>query len=100
MLPKAMQIQIMETLDGEYVGGLRERHNHKHKQKQMCPEIGDVVIVHGDSRKTGKWTVGIVRKQFRGKRRSGKRSRALDAKKHSRSTSAVTLPSGAKGVSR
>ena len=47
--------------------GLRERHNLKHKQKQMCPEIGDVVLVHGDSRNRGKWTVGVVRKQFEGK---------------------------------
>ena len=47
--------------------GPRERQNQKRKQKQTCPEIEDVVLVHGDSRNRGKWTVAIVRKQFEGR---------------------------------
>ena len=64
---KRCKDRLWKRWTAEYVRGLRERHNQKYNQKQMCPEKGDVVLVHGDERNRGKWTVGVVQKLFEGR---------------------------------
>eukprot|EP00794_Sanderia_malayensis_P014442 gene14442-biopygen11541 len=52
---------------GEYIRGLREKHNLKHKAKSSVIKIGDVVIIKNDERNRGKWNLGIVEELIEGK---------------------------------
>ena len=52
---------------GEYVKGLRERHNLNHKTKQLSIKPGDVVLITSDERNRGKWNIGVVVKLIKGR---------------------------------
>eukprot|EP00112_Aurelia_sp_Birch-Aquarium-sp1_P013008 Seg2741.1 transcript_id=Seg2741.1/GoldUCD/mRNA.D3Y31 product="hypothetical protein" protein_id=Seg2741.1/GoldUCD/D3Y31 len=45
---------------GEYVKALRERHNLKHDSKTPSLKEGDVVLIKGEERNRGKWSIGII----------------------------------------
>ena len=51
----------------EYLVALRERHNLNHKGKDANIQIGDVVIIKGESKNRGNWKLAIVEKLHRGK---------------------------------
>ena len=51
----------------EYVTELRERHNLKNKVKNSSPDVGEVVMIKGDHKSRGKWTIGVVTKTYVGK---------------------------------
>ena len=52
---------------GEYVKGLRERHNLNYKTKQLSIKPGDVVLMTSDERNRGKWNIGVVVKLIKGR---------------------------------
>ena len=52
---------------GEYVKGLRERHNLNHKTKQLSIKPGDVVLITSDERNRGKWNIDVVMKLIEGR---------------------------------
>ena len=52
---------------GEYVKGLRERHNLNHKTTQLSVKPGDVVLITSDERNRGKWNIGVVVKLIKGR---------------------------------
>ena len=41
----------------EYLKALRKRHNMKNKTKEMSLKPGDVVLIKGDERNRGQWTI-------------------------------------------
>ena len=45
----------------------RERHNLKHKTKEMSVQLEDVVLIQGFEGTRGKWNIGIVIKQIKGR---------------------------------
>ena len=51
----------------EYVTALRERHNMQHKSKAVNINVGDVVMMKGESKKRGRWKIGIISELFQGK---------------------------------
>ena len=44
----------------EYLRALRERHDCEYKGKENHLQIGDVVMVKGDEKNRGKWTLGVI----------------------------------------
>ena len=46
---------------------LRERHNIQHKSKAVDINVGDVVMIKGESKKKGRWKIGIISELFQGK---------------------------------
>ena len=50
----------------EYVRALRERHNLTHRGKENTVSEGDVVLIHGDDKNRGKWSIGIVESLIKG----------------------------------
>ena len=48
----------------EYVRALRERHNMLHATKERVPEVGEVVIIKGDEKKSRKveirYSFGVI----------------------------------------
>ena len=46
---------------------LREIHNMQYKSKAVNINVGNVVIIKGESKKRGKWKIGIISKLFQGK---------------------------------
>ena len=46
---------------GEYIKALRERHNLKHDSKTPSLKEGDVVLIKGEERNRGKWSIGIIK---------------------------------------
>ena len=50
-----------------YVTALREIHNMQYKSKAANINVGNVVIIKGESKKRGKWKIGIISKLFQGK---------------------------------
>ena len=51
----------------EYVTALHERHNMQHKSKAVNINVGDVVMIKGESKKRERWKIGIISKLFQGK---------------------------------
>ena len=51
----------------EYLTALRERHNMQHKSKAVNINVGDVVMIKGESKKRGRWKIGIISELFEGK---------------------------------
>ena len=51
----------------EYLVTLRERHNLIHKDKHADIQIGDIVIIEGQSKNRGHWKLAIVEKLHSGK---------------------------------
>lgn len=51
----------------EYVRSLRERHNLKHELKRAESKPGDVMMIKGDRKNRGKWTIGVVTNTFVGR---------------------------------
>ena len=51
----------------EYVTALRERHNMQYKSKAVRINVGDIVMIKGESKKGGKWKICIISKLFQGK---------------------------------
>ena len=51
----------------EYVTALRERHNMQHKFKSVNINVGHVVMIKDESKKRGKWKIGIISELFQGK---------------------------------
>ena len=45
----------------EYMRSLRERHNMKHKTQSLTPNVGDVVLIKGDAKNRGQWSIGVVK---------------------------------------
>ena len=58
---------IWKRWTGEYLRSLRERHNLKHGKMGKSPEVGDVVLIKGEERNRGKWSVGIVEELYEGR---------------------------------
>ena len=50
----------------EYLKGLRERHNLKHGGKEVNINIGDVVLIKGEEKNRGCWSIGIVKELIKG----------------------------------
>ena len=46
---------------------LHERHNMQHKSKVVKINVGDVVMIKGESKKRGRWKIGIISELFQGK---------------------------------
>ena len=44
----------------EYVIAVRERHNTQYKFKAVNINVGDVVMINGESKKREKWKIGII----------------------------------------
>ena len=51
----------------EYVTALREWPNMQHKTKAVNINVGDVVMIKGESKKKGRWKIGIISELFQGK---------------------------------
>ena len=51
----------------EYLVAIRERHNLNHKDKLANFQIGDLVIIKGESKNRGHWKLAIVEKLHSGK---------------------------------
>ena len=51
----------------EYVTAFRERHNMQHKFKSVNINVGHVVMIKDESKKRGKWKIGIISELFQGK---------------------------------
>ena len=51
----------------EYVTALCERHNMQHKFKSVNINVGHVVMIKDESKKRGKWKIGIISELFQGK---------------------------------
>lgn len=51
----------------EYVHSLMEAHRINRKDKQQVPEIGEIVLVVGESRNRGEWKKGKVVQQVKGR---------------------------------
>ena len=51
----------------EYLVALRERHNLNHKDKLADIQIGDVVIIKGESKNWGHWKLAVVENLHFGK---------------------------------
>ena len=58
---------IWKRWSGEYIRGLRERHNQQHQRTTFTVEKGDVVIIQSDERSRGKWPLGIVEELYKGR---------------------------------
>ena len=43
---------------------LRERHNMQHISKAVKVDLGDVVMIKGESKEREKWKIGIISKLF------------------------------------
>ena len=56
---------IWRRWSAEYLRGLRERHNMKHNKRQLSLTSGDVVIIKGDEKNRGQWTVVEARNRRR-----------------------------------
>ena len=46
---------------------LRERYSMIHNTKAMKIGLGDVVLIKGEEKNKGKWTIGIVEELYKGK---------------------------------
>ena len=51
----------------EYLNTLRERYNMFHQANEMQISLGDIVLIKGDEKHSGKWNIGMVDKLYRGK---------------------------------
>ena len=51
----------------QYAAALRERHKMQYKSKNVNIDVGDVVMIKGESKKRGKWKIGIISELFQGK---------------------------------
>ena len=51
----------------EYVTPLRERRNIQHKSKAVNINVGNVVMIKDESKKKGRWKIGIISELFQGK---------------------------------
>ena len=51
----------------EYVTTLHERYNMQHKSKAVNINVGDIVMIKGESKKRGRWKIGIISELFQGK---------------------------------
>ena len=51
----------------EYMTALRERHNMQDKSKAVNINVGDVVMIKDESKKRGKWKIGMVNELFQDK---------------------------------
>ena len=51
----------------EYLRPLRERHNMMHNTKAMKIEVGDVVVIKGEEKNKGEWSIEIVEDLYKGK---------------------------------
>ena len=57
----------MEKMEKVYLRSLRERHNMIHNTKVTKIEVGDVVLIKGEEKNKGKWSIGIVEELHKGK---------------------------------
>ena len=46
---------------------LRERHNMQPKSKAVNINVGDLVMIKGESKKKERWKIGIISELFQGK---------------------------------
>ena len=51
----------------EYVTALRKRHNIQYKSIAVSINVGDVVMIKGESKNREKWKIGIINKLFHSK---------------------------------
>ena len=58
---------IWKRWNGEYLRGLRERHNQKNGGKGRIPEVDDLVLIKDDEKNRGKWSVGVVEELYQGR---------------------------------
>ena len=58
---------LWERWTNEYVRALRERHNLTHRGKENTISEGDGVLIHGDDKNRGKWSIGILESLINGR---------------------------------
>ena len=51
----------------EYLKTLRERHNLKFKDREPHIAVGEVVLIRGDEKNRGQWSIGVVEILIKGK---------------------------------
>ena len=51
----------------EYLVALREKHNLKDKDKTFKINVGDVVMINGETKNRGHWKIGLVNHLYIGK---------------------------------
>ena len=51
----------------EYLRTLRERHNLKFKDREPHIAVGEVVLIRGDEKNRGQWSIGVVERLIKGK---------------------------------
>ena len=51
----------------EYLAALQERHNLSHKYRTRKLNIGNVVMIKGESKNIGHWKIGMVSQFYTGK---------------------------------
>ena len=51
----------------EYLTALRERHNMQHTSKAVNIDVEDLVMIKDESKKRGKWKIGIISELFQDK---------------------------------
>ena len=58
---------LWQRWKSEYIRALRERHNLKFKDTDLKIQTGEVVMIKGDEKNRGEWSIGIVEKLIEGK---------------------------------
>ena len=51
----------------EYLRTLRDRHNLKFKDREPHIAVGEVVLIRGDEKNRGQWSIGVVESLIKGK---------------------------------
>ena len=52
---------LWRSWTGEYLRGLRERHDLKHDGKlSSAPKVSEIVIIKSDAKNRGKWKMGVI----------------------------------------
>ena len=64
---KGCKEALWERLKYEYLVALREKHNLKDKDKTFKINVGDVVMINGETKNRGHWKIGLVNHLYIGK---------------------------------
>ena len=66
----------------EYLRTLRERHNLKFKDRELHIAVGEVVLIHGDEKNRGQWSIGTVERLIKRKDDVVRGARLKTSKSH------------------
>ena len=67
MMTKCCKDEAWNRWNKEYLRSLRERCNMENNQRHMEIEIGDVALIEGDDKPSGKWNITIVEYYTKGR---------------------------------